>query len=107
VLPYIEASQSGVIPMAYTYGKPVIATTVGGLPESVVDGCTGYLVPPRDERALAEAILELLNDPSTRHRMGVNGQIKLKIENSAETVAAQTLEVYAQALNHSSNRVRA
>ena len=61
-LPYTDASQSGVIPVAYTFGKPVVATTVGGLPEAVDEGETGLLVPPRDERALADAILWLLDD---------------------------------------------
>jgi starch synthase len=48
VLPYTEASQSGVIPLAYSAAKPVVATRVGGLPEMVEDGSTGYLVAPRD-----------------------------------------------------------
>src|SRR5258707_15408817 len=54
VLPYIEASQSGVIPLAYSAAKPVVATTVGGLPEMVEDGRTGYLVAPRDTTNLAD-----------------------------------------------------
>jgi D-inositol-3-phosphate glycosyltransferase len=55
VLPYHAASQSGVIPVAYALGRPVIATRVGGLPE-VVTSETGALVPPRDAAALAAAI---------------------------------------------------
>ena len=46
VLPYIEASQSGVIPLAYAFGKPVVATNVGALSEVVVQGETGFLVSP-------------------------------------------------------------
>src|SRR5512146_668340 len=68
VLPYIEASQSGVVPLAYQYGKPVVATHVGGLPEAVENGRTGLVVPPRDERALASAILRLLGDAELRQR---------------------------------------
>lgn len=55
-LPYHSASQSGVIPIAYAMDRPVVATRVGGLPEVVFEGETGYLVPPEDAPALAAAI---------------------------------------------------
>ena len=58
VLPYRSATQSGVVLVAYAGGCPVISTAVGGLPEVVDDGATGYLVPPEDPDALADAILE-------------------------------------------------
>ncbi len=57
VLPYRSATQSGVVLVAYAGGCPVISTRVGGLPEVVDDGVTGYLVPPEDPRALADAIV--------------------------------------------------
>jgi glycosyltransferase involved in cell wall biosynthesis len=98
-LPYVEATQSGVIPVAYTFAKPVVATEVGGLPSMVEHGRTGYLVPPRDERALAEAILRLLRDPELRREMGANARRKLDAECGAEVVARQTLAVYRRALN--------
>ena len=56
VLPYRSATGSGVIPLAYHYGKPVIATNVGGLPDVVEDGGTGWLVPPESPDHLAAAI---------------------------------------------------
>jgi glycosyltransferase involved in cell wall biosynthesis len=56
VLPYLSATQSGIIQIAYNFGKPVIATAVGGLAEVVLDGRTGYVVPPRDPGALAAAV---------------------------------------------------
>ncbi len=99
VLPYIEASQSGIIPIAYTFEKPVVATTVGGLPEMVEHGRTGYLVPPRDERALADAIVRLLRDKTLRHQLGVNGKRKIDTEFSADSVAKKTLAVYLYAIN--------
>jgi starch synthase len=98
VLPYVEASQSAVIPLAYTFMKPVIATTVGGLPELVDDGRTGCLVPPRDERALAAAIIRLLRDEPLRRQLGLNGKRKLDAECDPDVVARQTLDVYHQAL---------
>lgn len=98
-LPYIDASQSGVIPLAYTSSKPVIATTVGGLPEMVEDGKTGYLIPPRDERALANAIIHLLQNKELSRQMGANGKRKLDNECSEEVVAQKTLDVYSRALS--------
>jgi len=58
VLPYRSATQSGVVLVAYAGGCPVISTAVGGLPEVVEDGVTGYLVRPEDPAALADAILK-------------------------------------------------
>lgn len=57
VLPYLDATQSAVVPIAYGLERPVVTTGVGGLSEAVTDGKTGLLVPPGDSEALAEAIL--------------------------------------------------
>jgi glycosyltransferase involved in cell wall biosynthesis len=98
VLPYIEASQSGVIPMAYSAGKPVVATTVGGLPETVENGGTGYLVPPRDSAQLAEAVTKLLLDQPLRRRMGANAKRNIQSECSASLVSEKTIEIYRRAV---------
>lgn len=57
VLPYESATQSGIVQIAYGFGKSVIVTNVGGLPEVVEDGKTGYVVEPNDDDALAKAII--------------------------------------------------
>lgn len=101
VLPYIEATQSGVIPIAYTFKKPVVATAVGGLPEQVDEGCTGFLVPPKDEKALAEKIVYLLHNKDLRHQLGANGKHKLETEWASYTVAHKTLQVYQKAIRDS------
>jgi len=93
VLPYIEASQSGVVPIAYTFAKPVVATAVGGLPEIIEHGRTGLLVPPRDEGALADAVIRLLQDSRLRRQLGANAKRKIDTENAADTIARQTLAV--------------
>ena len=98
-LPYIEASQSGVVPLAYMHMKPVVATTVGGLPEMVEEGRTGFLVPPRDERALAAAVVRLLRDSNLRRQCGLNGKRKLDEECAPAAIACQTLDVYHRALD--------
>ena len=69
VLPYIEASQSGVIPLAFSLGKPVIVTNVGGLSEQVPSDC-GILVPSNDVNALSESILYLYAHPDEIKKMG-------------------------------------
>ena len=53
VLPYESATQSGIVQIAYGFGKPCLVTNVGGLPEVVLDGKTGYVVPPKDPHAIA------------------------------------------------------
>jgi glycosyltransferase involved in cell wall biosynthesis len=57
VLPYVSATQSAVVQLAFGFGKPVITTRVGGLHEVVQDGVNGLVVPPQDEVALANAIV--------------------------------------------------
>jgi len=61
-LPYISATQSAVVQTAYSFEKPVIVTDVGGLPEAVMEGKTGYVVPPRDSSAIAEAVKRYFDD---------------------------------------------
>ncbi len=62
VLPYVSATQSGIVQIAYNYDRPVVTTDVGGLPEVVREGETGYLVPPRDAEALAAAIVRFFDE---------------------------------------------
>ena len=104
VLPYVEATQSGVVPIAYTHSKPVVATRTGGLPDSVENGKTGLLVPPRNENAIAEAVIRLLEDQDLRQAMGRAGKVKLDDECSPEVVAAQTADVYRRALGLATDR---
>ena len=106
VLPYIEASQSGVIPLAYAFKKPVIVTDVGSLPEIVDQGVTGYVVPPRDAGKLAEAITDLLKNTDKRKKMGENACEKTKKELSWANIARRTVEVYKEALSSRASRKR-
>ena len=62
VLPYESASQSGVVQVSYHFDKPVVTTTVGGLPEAVEPGKTGYLAPPGNPRALADSIRQFYRE---------------------------------------------
>lgn len=71
VLPYLDASQSGVIPLAFAFGKTVIASNVGGIPSQVPPG-TGLLVPAGDIKALENAIEKLYKQPELLFTMGKN-----------------------------------
>ncbi len=62
VLPYESASQSAIVPIAYAFERPVVATRVGGLPEAVRDGETGLLIEPHNPSTLAEAITRFYRD---------------------------------------------
>ena len=75
--------------------KPVVATSVSSIPEIVVDGETGLLVPPDDDEALAAAILRVLRDPG---RLGEAGLARALGEFSVERMSRRTLAVYERAL---------
>lgn len=62
VLPYLSATQSGIVQLAFGFEKPVITTNVGGLPNAVSDGKTGFIVPPRDSNALTNKIIKFFTE---------------------------------------------
>ena len=66
VLPYVSATQSGIVQIAYHYDLPVVTTNVGGLPEVVRDGRTGFIVPPADPSALAGAVIRFFDEDRAR-----------------------------------------
>jgi glycosyltransferase involved in cell wall biosynthesis len=66
VLPYDSATQSGIVQIAYGFEKPVVATDVGGLGEVVIDGMTGYVVPPKDPRSLASAVVKFFAEDKSQ-----------------------------------------
>ena len=101
VLPYTDGSQSGVIPQAYAFKKPVIITNVGSLPENVEDGVTGYIVPPKNSKQLSARIIELLTNAAKRKQMGENAYRKTKNELAWKSIAPKTVAVYKKALARS------
>lgn len=81
---------------AMAYGRAVVATTVGGLPEAVTDEKTGLLVPPRDPAALREAIERLLGDAALRARLGAAARAHAEREFSWPAATAALVHVYQQ-----------
>jgi glycosyltransferase involved in cell wall biosynthesis len=88
-------SRMGVSPIeALACGRPVVGSTVGGVPDTLVPGRTGLLVPPRSPGALAEAVERLLANPSLRLRMGEEGVARVRQHHTWAQVARTTRDVY-------------
>jgi glycosyltransferase involved in cell wall biosynthesis len=98
VLPYRKASQSGVAFLAGAYGRPLVATRVGALPEVVQDGVSGLLVPPEDPQVLAAALSELLSDPARARKMGGAHARFCRTEGSWASIAQRTRALYGELL---------
>lgn len=85
----------GIVPLeAMACGVPVVASSVGGLIDSVVDGATGRHVPPRDVEAVASAVQTLLDDEPERLRLGANGRRRMLARYSWDRIAADTERCY-------------
>ena len=89
---------------AMATGRPVVASSVGGLPDIVLDGVTGILVPPGDVGALRASILQLLADPERRTRMGQAGRQRAA-SYSASAVVPQIERVYEEVIATPPQRV--
>ncbi|TYB41952.1 glycosyltransferase [Actinomadura chibensis] len=95
-LPWYEPF--GMVPLeAMACGAPVVASAVGGHLDTVVDGITGVLVPPREPEAAAIAVRALLTDPARRARMGLAGADRARAHYAWSRVAADTVAVYREA----------
>ena len=100
VLPSLYEGFGIAILEAMAAGKPVVATTVGGIPEFVVPGDTGLLVEPGHAPALAEAIGCLLGDPERARRMGIRGRERVRAGFQMATVVQRHEQVYEACLAH-------
>lgn len=86
-----------VLPEAMASGKPVVASDIEGYRQVVTHGVQGLLVPPRDDRSLADALCHLLGDAAERARMGANGRHAAQ-QYAWERVAGQVLTYYTEVL---------
>ncbi len=92
-----------VVLEAMSQGLPVIATPVGCAPELVREGETGMIVPARNARALADAVIHIMSCPAERARLGANGAARVSAMSWKRT-AARTLDAYARALRPAAGR---
>lgn len=80
-------------------GRPVVATDVGGAAEAVIDGETGYLIPPDDHNKLAVQLLDLLSDTDRARQMGMAGKARVMATFSESALLANTLGLYNSLLD--------
>jgi glycosyltransferase involved in cell wall biosynthesis len=100
VYPYHSITQSAALQVAYAFGKPVVATNVGGFPEAVDDGKNGFLVPPESPRELAKAISKIINDPLLAKEMGAYSKHLSETRFAWEPIAREILDVYSELLKN-------
>ena len=102
---FVLSSRSEGLPLsileAMAAGLPVVASRVGGIPEVVVDGETGLLVPPGDPQRLADAVERLLADPSLRRRLGEAGRRRVAEHFDLASVQRAHLDLYRRELARS------
>jgi glycosyltransferase involved in cell wall biosynthesis len=101
-------SLAELLPMAVldlmAAAKPVVATNVDGIPEMVIDGKTGFLVPPQDSGTLAERIIELIRYPEKARQMGTAGRKFVEENFAIDIIARKTEEVYQMAVARANSR---
>lgn len=93
-LPSLSEGFSSAILVAMASSLPVIATQVGGIPELVIDGETGFLVPPNNVSQLAEALSQVLESESLRRRMGQAGRRRVERNFMLQRKLDQTEQLY-------------
>jgi glycosyltransferase involved in cell wall biosynthesis len=91
---------------AMAAGRAIVASRVSAIPEVVEDGVTGFLVPPGDSDALAEALVTLRRDGVKRERLGIAGAERLRRQFTLERMVERTIEVYRAVLDESGSSSR-
>ncbi|HUJ48891.1 MAG TPA: glycosyltransferase family 4 protein [Bryobacteraceae bacterium] len=94
VLPYVRITTSSVVPLAYRFARPVIATSAGALHELVKDGETGFLTPPCAEEPLAEVVCRAFRDREFLADMGARARDWFEKERTWDQVALRTAALY-------------
>ena len=99
ILPSLAEAFGLVLTESLYIGTPVVATRVGGIPEIVDDGVDGILVPPADSKALADTIVDLLNNPDKRQQMAGAGREKVLSKFCFEDMVRSYEAIYANSFN--------
>jgi glycosyltransferase involved in cell wall biosynthesis len=104
---YLQASHADNFPTtileAMACGTPVVATRIGGIPEQIEDGATGFLVPAQDPGAMAERIIQLQHDEPQLKAMGVTASQRVRKQFSLERMVDAYLSWYQEILSNQQN----
>jgi glycosyltransferase involved in cell wall biosynthesis len=101
ILPSLHPEPFGRVALeAMFYGKPAVASSVGGIPEIVRDGETGILVPPNNHDGLANAIVTLIRNKRLRELMGKKGREIALTHFNADSITQQHIEIYEKTCRH-------
>lgn len=103
-LPYHRIDQSGVLMTALAFGKPIVATRVGGFIETLQDGVHGYLVDSGDPAVFAKAMETILTNPELSEKMGREIKLLANTVFSWDTIAGKTMKVYEEAIRQRNSR---
>ena len=98
VLPSHSEGLPNVVLEAFALGKPVIATSVGGIPEVIENGVNGVLVPPRQPGVLAEAMVHCFREPSKMAAWGQAGRRTVQTRFTFEEQNRRLETIYAEIL---------
>jgi L-malate glycosyltransferase len=99
VLPALQEPFGLVCAEAMSMGKPIIGTAVGGIPEQVIDGETGFIVLPKDVPALVESIDRLISDPAMLEDFGRQAYARYQEKFALATMLSDTAAVYEKVMN--------
>ncbi len=99
VLPSLQEPFGKIVVEAMAMGKPVVASRVGGVPEIVVDGETGILVPPKNATAIQKALEQLIVNSEKRKQMGVAGRKRVEQHFSIKKTVRKTEQIYEEILS--------
>lgn len=104
VLTSISEGMPNSIIEAMAAARPVVATAVGAVPDAVVEGETGFLVPPRSPEILGERLAQLIHDGALRRRLGEAGRARAGVKHRAHAAISPLLEGYRSLVSADSRR---
>jgi glycosyltransferase involved in cell wall biosynthesis len=97
VLPSLNEGMGRVLAEAMALGKPIVASNIGGVPDLVIHGKNGFLVPPKNPKELAKYIQVLIEDKDTRAKMGLKGK-EMSLNFGAESMIEKIASLYEELL---------